>query len=118
PGGAAARAVRAGCGRGHGGGGGDGAGWPCHGRIQGAMAGRGADAEPADVAEVVARRLVAGRAGRHRYPFLTRTVLVALVASAIPSAAWPFSFSRTVPAASSTTSTTLASNRAVSSLPA
>jgi len=49
--------------------------------------------------------------------FLVLTVLVDLVSSAISSASSTFFFSCTVPVAGSTTSTTLASSLAVSSLP-
>src|SRR5690242_12604784 len=49
--------------------------------------------------------------------FLVLTVLVDLVSSAISSASSTFFFSRTVPDAASTTSTTLASSLAVPSLP-
>ncbi len=59
-----------------------------------------------------------GRRRSPRYCFLTRTVLVDLVSRAISSSAATFFFSRTVPVASSTTSTTFDSRRAVSSLPA
>ena len=57
-----------------------------------------------------------GRHGRLAY-FRVRTVLVDLVSSAISSASSTFFLSRTVPVAASTTSTTLASSLAVSSLP-
>ncbi len=97
----------------------------------------------AHLAPVVGTRLVSVRAGRHvgaspsPFPvvsdrisptprgqarlladhFFTRTVLVDRVSSVISSASSTFVFSRTVPVAASTTSTTFASSFAVSALP-
>jgi hypothetical protein len=56
-------------------------------------------------------------ATRYACSFLTRTVLVDLVSKAISSTSSTFFFSLTVPVSTSTTSTTLASSLAVSSLP-
>src|ERR1700730_10985978 len=86
---------------------------------------RCADAHPAHVAEIAARRIVAGWTSWHpclRRPsllgyFLVLTVLVDLVSSAISTASSTFFLSRPVPGAAATTSTTLASSLAVSSLP-
>ncbi len=80
----------------------------------------------ADLAPVVGTRLVSVRAGRHVGAsllrsllghFFTRTVLVDRVSSVISSASSTFAFSRTVPVAASTTSTTFASSFAVSAFP-
>ena len=93
----------------------------------------------ADLAPVVGTRLVSVRAGRHvgaspsplrpdgRFAwcfcghragyFFTRTVFVDRVSRVISSASATFAFSRTVPVAASTTSTTFASSFAVSAFP-